>query len=226
MSCLTWLCIPCKNPLEKSCSFYELSRTWWEGTGKCCWHWHQCYASVSLPVSQLHSVTSTLMVVGGHDGARTAEEAQVQVQVKLRDTVFLPVTYSSRSASLLLCNFFWSQAKRNEGSNLGMKAHDLRSWVSNRYKKTSQALVAYTCNPVYLGGWDWEDQDLRPGWANRSQDPISKMTRAKWTGGVAQVAEHKALSLKPFLGVGDLVQGKSACLASARPWVWSPALKK
>jgi len=28
------------------------------------------------------------------------------------------------------------------------------------------------------------------------------------------------------LGVGDLAQWYGACLGSARPWVWSPALKK
>jgi hypothetical protein len=31
---------------------------------------------------------------------------------------------------------------------------------------------------------------LRPVQANSSQDPISKRTRAKWTGGVAQAAEY------------------------------------
>ncbi|EDM11584.1 rCG30389 [Rattus norvegicus] len=28
------------------------------------------------------------------------------------------------------------------------------------------------------------------------------------------------------VGVGDLAQWKSACLVSARPWVWSPAPKR
>jgi hypothetical protein len=41
-----------------------------------------------------------------------------------------------------------------------------------------------------LGGWDPEDWGLRPAWANSSQDPISKITRAKWTGGVAQAMEY------------------------------------
>jgi hypothetical protein len=27
-------------------------------------------------------------------------------------------------------------------------------------------------------------------WANSSQDPVSKIARAKWTGGVAQVVKH------------------------------------
>jgi hypothetical protein len=46
--------------------------------------------------------------------------------------------------------------------------------------------VAHACNPSYLGGWGWEDWDLRPAGANSLQDLISKITRTKWTGGVAQ----------------------------------------
>jgi hypothetical protein len=40
-------------------------------------------------------------------------------------------------------------------------------------------LMAHTCNPSYLGGWDWEDRGLRPTWANSLWYPISKITRAK-----------------------------------------------
>jgi hypothetical protein len=43
----------------------------------------------------------------------------------------------------------------------------------------SWATVAHTCNPSYLGGWDWEGHDSRTAWANSSQDPISKITRGK-----------------------------------------------
>jgi hypothetical protein len=32
-------------------------------------------------------------------------------------------------------------------------------------------------NPSYLGGWDQEDQGLRPTWTKSSQDPISKITK-------------------------------------------------
>jgi hypothetical protein len=35
-----------------------------------------------------------------------------------------------------------------------------------------------------------KDHSSRPVLENSSQDPISKITRAKWTGGVAQVLEH------------------------------------
>jgi hypothetical protein len=42
----------------------------------------------------------------------------------------------------------------------------------------------------YLGDRDQEDRGLRPAWANSSQDSISKITRAKWTRGVAQATKH------------------------------------
>jgi hypothetical protein len=45
--------------------------------------------------------------------------------------------------------------------------HDLRN---------SWALVAHTCNPSYSGGRDQEDHNLKPVWANNSQDPISKIS--------------------------------------------------
>jgi hypothetical protein len=59
--------------------------------------------------------------------------------------------------------------------------------------------VAHTCNRSNLGGWGLEDHNWRPAWANSLQDLISKITRTKWTEGVAQAVEHllckhKALS--------------------------------
>jgi hypothetical protein len=48
----------------------------------------------------------------------------------------------------------------------------------------SRALVAHTCNPSYLGNWDQEDHVLRPTQGKYLQDPISKTTPAKWTGGL------------------------------------------
>jgi hypothetical protein len=55
----------------------------------------------------------------------------------------------------------------------------------------SLAPVAHACNPSYLGGSDQGriNCDLRPAWANSSRDSIFKITRAKWTGGVAQAVE-------------------------------------
>jgi hypothetical protein len=54
---------------------------------------------------------------------------------------------------------------------------------------SGRAPVACTCNPSYLGDLDQEEHSLRPAWVNSLQDHISKITRAKWTGGVAQVIE-------------------------------------
>jgi hypothetical protein len=49
--------------------------------------------------------------------------------------------------------------------------------------------AVHACNPSYVGGWDQEDHGSGPVWANSLWDPIFKITRAKWTGGLAQVLE-------------------------------------
>jgi hypothetical protein len=43
-----------------------------------------------------------------------------------------------------------------------------------------------------LATWeiDQEDHGLRPAWVNSLQYSISKISRAKWTGGVAQAVEY------------------------------------
>jgi hypothetical protein len=61
-------------------------------------------------------------------------------------------------------------------------------WVLKAY--VSWTPVTHTCNPSYLGAWDQEDHGSRTAQANSSQDLISKITRAKWTRGVAQAVEH------------------------------------
>jgi hypothetical protein len=62
-------------------------------------------------------------------------------------------------------------------------------------KKSTEARCRWLppVNPSYLGGWDQEDCVLRPAWVNSSWDLISKITRVKWTGGVAPVTEHLLL---------------------------------
>jgi hypothetical protein len=58
-------------------------------------------------------------------------------------------------------------------------------------------LVVHASKLSYLGDWDGEYLSSRPVQANSFWDPISKITKAKWTGGVTQVVEHsldKALS--------------------------------
>jgi hypothetical protein len=59
--------------------------------------------------------------------------------------------------------------------------------------------VTDACNLSCLGGCDQEDQGSSPAQANSSQDPIPKITNAKWTGGVAQAVSLQVQSpeLKP-----------------------------
>jgi hypothetical protein len=54
----------------------------------------------------------------------------------------------------------------------------------------SQVPVAHTYNSSYSRDRDWEVHSLRPAWGTSLRDPISKITRAKWTGSVAQAVEH------------------------------------
>jgi hypothetical protein len=75
--------------------------------------------------------------------------------------------------------------------------------TTKKKKKTYQVPVALTCNPSYFGGWDREDSSSRSVQANSSKDPISKITRATWTGGVAQVAELLYVSAKPWVQTPD-----------------------
>jgi hypothetical protein len=46
--------------------------------------------------------------------------------------------------------------------------------------------VAHTCDVNYLEGRDMEDHGLRPAQPNSLGDRISKITKAKWTAGMAQ----------------------------------------
>jgi hypothetical protein len=57
-------------------------------------------------------------------------------------------------------------------------------------KKKKMLLVPHTCNPIYLGGRDQEGYRSRHILANSLLDFIIKITRPKWTGGVAEVVEH------------------------------------
>jgi hypothetical protein len=61
--------------------------------------------------------------------------------------------------------------------------------------------MAHAWNPSYLGGWNQEDQSLRPAWANSSLDPHLQNNQSKmeWKYGsssratcFAQSSEFKA----------------------------------
>jgi hypothetical protein len=58
--------------------------------------------------------------------------------------------------------------------------------------------VPHACNPSYLGDWVQKDHSSRPAQASSSQEPIFKITRAKWTGGVEHLlCKCEALSSNP-----------------------------
>jgi hypothetical protein len=56
-------------------------------------------------------------------------------------------------------------------------------------KKLSWEPVTHSYNPSYLASWDREDHSSRLVQANSSQDPVSKITREEWNGGVAKAVE-------------------------------------
>jgi hypothetical protein len=63
-------------------------------------------------------------------------------------------------------------------------------------------VVAHACNPSYLGGWDWEDQDLKPAWAESSQDPHlqnnqSKMDFRTKSSGIVPTLQVESPEFKP-----------------------------
>jgi hypothetical protein len=62
--------------------------------------------------------------------------------------------------------------------------------IQTELKSNCQVLVTHVCNVSYLGRWDWEDSGSRPAWQNSLWDLISKISRAKWTGSVAQIAAY------------------------------------
>jgi hypothetical protein len=64
--------------------------------------------------------------------------------------------------------------------NLKNKIHIFSPFKNNHI---SCMPVAHTCNPRYLGGWDWEDHGSMPVQANSSQDSISKNNQSKMDSG-------------------------------------------
>jgi hypothetical protein len=79
--------------------------------------------------------------------------------------------------------------------------------MNNLRQKYNWCQWFMSVNPRSLGGWDGEDWGLGPAWANSSWDPISKITKAKYTGGVAHA-------------------GRLACFASTNPGVQSSVPSK
>jgi hypothetical protein len=58
-----------------------------------------------------------------------------------------------------------------------------KAWLADMQRvRPGQALVAHAYNPNYLGGWDREVVRGQPRQIVH-KTPVSKITRAKWTGG-------------------------------------------
>jgi hypothetical protein len=65
---------------------------------------------------------------------------------------------------------------------------------SRNFSEIKHMKVAHVFNPsknlALLRGWNQEDHSSRPEQASSLPYPISKITRAKWVGVVAQMIEH------------------------------------
>jgi hypothetical protein len=70
------------------------------------------------------------------------------------------------------------------------------SYSGDGYQKVSESLMAHTCN---LATWEAEIGRISvTGQPKQVRDPISKITRAKWTGGSAQRIEHLLCKCEAF----------------------------
>jgi hypothetical protein len=89
---------------------------------------------------------------------------------------WIPNPYNS--AFILLLIIFVSLAEVNIFSSFWILLFECRKIFSK----------LWWLMPVFVA--TWEDRGSSPAWANSSRNLISKITRAKWTGGVAQVVEY------------------------------------
>jgi hypothetical protein len=82
-----------------------------------------------------------------------------------------------------------SSQKRTDGVAQGTGS-EFKPWNRKKKKKkkkkkektSSQALVANTCNPSYLGDCEQEDHSSRPTQANSWRDPISRLPYPEQNG--------------------------------------------
>jgi hypothetical protein len=52
-------------------------------------------------------------------------------------------------------------------------------YVAIKNETNSWVVVDHTCNPRYLGGWDWENHGLMPTQANSSWDSYLQNNQSK-----------------------------------------------
>jgi hypothetical protein len=76
--------------------------------------------------------------------------------------------------------------------------------------KYSQVSVVYAYNPNYWGGWDEEDHGLKPALGKQFTRPYLENT----------------YNNKKTMGWGSGWGGRSARVASVKPWVQTPMLQK
>jgi hypothetical protein len=95
---------------------------------------------------------------------------------------------------------YTSELVRETCGTTHLKSVHFTLWAYLSFKTyLSWVPVAHTYTASYFGGWDWEDHSSRPTLANSWGDPISKITRAKWTGGVAKALEHLFCKCVPWV---------------------------
>jgi hypothetical protein len=81
------------------------------------------------------------------------------------------------------CSHFCSSICRDDPENFW-------NLICIKSLNVSVTMVAHTCNPTYLRGWDQEDWGLRPAQANCSWDPHFQNNQSKWNRDVTQLVAH------------------------------------
>jgi hypothetical protein len=59
--------------------------------------------------------------------------------------------------------------------------------------------MVHACNSNNLKAWYPKDCSSKPAWEISLWNPISKVTREEWTGGVTQADECLPASMKPWV---------------------------
>jgi hypothetical protein len=106
-----------------------------------------------------------------------------------------------RSLHYISTGFFSMPLSLRAIATFLFKKKQQRTVFTQAYEYNSLwVLVAYVCNPSYLGGWDWKDCGWRPAQANSLRDLHLQNNHSKmdWRC-VAQAVECLLLESKPRL---------------------------
>jgi hypothetical protein len=94
----------------------------------------------------------------------------------------------------ICCNPSYSGSIGRIANSRPVQAKLARAYLKNKINTGHRWLT-----PVILATWETEIRRIAvSGQANSSQDPISKITRAKWTEGEAQAVEHLLFKYEPL----------------------------